>query len=192
MNRPELIAEQRAGCLRRLDETVGRIQNLLAEDLRGYPEREAKRRFLADPVRADTISDGALAELRKETAAAGTDLAAAVTAALAPDALWRQLSDAPASTRDLRQVKHIWAAVAAVDEGMEALADRFGLGGDDRDPPGYAPPARFIGGQHLPTLVETYLRELATLTRLDAEASEVAEHQQQRSLSDRWAKAAKE
>ena len=190
MSQTELIAEQRAACLHRLDETVGRIRNLLAEDVRGYPERESRRRFLADPVRADTISDGALAELRKGAIAAGTELAATVSSALASEELWRQPTEVAPSTRDLRQVAHIWAALAVVDVQVEAMAERFGLGGDDRDPPGYAPPARFIGGQHLPTLVESYLRELATLTRLAVEASEVAENQQQRSLSDRWAKAA--
>ena len=192
MSQADLIAEQRAACLRRLDETVGRIRALLAEDVRGYPERESRRRFLADPVRADTISDGTLAELRKDAIAAGAELAAAVSSALAPEELWRQPTEAPPSTRDLRQVGHIWAALAEVDARVEAMADRFGLGGDEREPPGYAPPARFIGGQHLPTLVESYLRELATLLRLAAEASEVAEHRQQRSLSDRWAKAAED
>lgn len=189
MSDANLLAEQREACLRRLDETAGRIRALLLEDLAGYPEREMRRRFVADPVRAETISDGGLVALRKAAVAAGAELVEALGAEFAVEALWRQAAGPLPSTRDLREVGHIWQVLAGLDERVETLAEAHGLGGDDREPAGYAPPARFIGGQHLPTLVEAYVRELATLSRLSEEATEVAERKQQQSLSSRWAKA---
>ncbi len=192
MSDANAAAEQRAACIRRLDETVERIRALLAEDLRGYPEREMRRRFTADPVRAETITDGALAQLRKEATALGGSLVEELGAVLAEDSLWRGgPADLP-GTRDLRQVSHIWASLAPVDEQVEALAGRCGLGGDDREPAGYAPPARFIGGQHLPTLVETYVRELGTLRRLEEQVAEEVAMEQKRSLNERWARAGEE
>ncbi len=189
MSEPNATAEQRAACIHRMEETVGRIRSLLVEDLRSYPEREMRRRFTADPVRAETITDGALVELRKAAAALGGTLSSDLEARLADGGLWQ---DGPAglpSTRDLRQVGHIWAALGEVDEKVEALARGAGLGGDDRDPAGYGPPARFIGGQHLPTLVETYVRELGNLRQLDVEVAEAVAKEQKRSLSERWARA---
>jgi len=189
MSDPNANSEERAACIRRLEETAGRIRELLTEDLRAYPEREMRRRFTADPVRAETIADGALADLRKQANALGGKLAQKADKKLAAIELWSEGPAGLSSTRDLRQVKHIWAALGDVDAKIETLAEGFGLGGDDRDPVGYGPPARFIGGQHLPTLVETYVRELETLHRLDVDFARVVADEQKRSLSERWAKA---
>jgi hypothetical protein len=130
--------------------------------------------------------------LRKEASALGAAVAEGVGERLADSELWHGGPGGLPSTRDLRQVAHIWSALGNIDEQVEELAKGVGLGGDDREPAGYGPPARFIGGQHLPTLVETYMRELGTLHQLDAEAAQAAAVAQERSLTERWARAGEE
>lgn len=191
MSDPNLLAEQIEACKRRLQDTVARMRGLLVEDIKGYPERELRRRFLLDAVRAESISDGELAALRREAGDLGASLAAEVAQALAPEARWLDDPvDLPRTTRDLRAVPAIWKLLDPVDDQLEAFAARYGLGGDDRDPAGYRPPARFIAGQHLPTLVETWARELETLRELQGSLQTQVAEKKQQSLSERWARAA--
>jgi hypothetical protein len=84
----------------------------------------------------------------------------------------------------------VWDVVCGVDTVVETLAQSAGLGGDDRDPPGYQPPMRFIDGAYLPSLVENYGRvivELRGLLEARAEADAVL---QAEALAARWDAAA--
>jgi hypothetical protein len=84
--------------------------------------------------------------------------------------------------------------VAAADAEVETLAAGALLPPDDRDPPGYAPPARFIEvdgrRKYLPQLVEQALREASELRRLRAEIAAHATTARSEALSDRWERAA--
>ena len=92
--------------------------------------------------------------------------------------------------KDLRALTAVWDVVCGVDTVVETLAQSVGLGGDDRDPPGYQPPMRFIDGAYLPSLVENHGRvivELRGLLEARAEADAVL---QAEALAARWDAAA--
>ena len=92
----------------------------------------------------------------------------------------------PDGRKNLRDVVSVWQAVSAVDHQVEALAGTFHLGADDRTPPGYQPPARFIGRDHLPTLVEHYFRHIVELRRLGQHAAALTAEGHKQARAARW------
>jgi hypothetical protein len=183
------LLEALAACKKRLRATAERITKVLVEDVAEYPDRELRRRFLSDDERAASISDAALKKLRKKTGVAGRELSAGLADKLGQDGTWQVVDGAPSETRDLRQVASVWATLSDVDATVDALASEHGLGGDDRQPPGYAPPARFIEGNHLPTLVEALARDMSELGALEKQANQTAVTARKNSLGHRWEKA---
>ncbi|MCO4761154.1 MAG: hypothetical protein KC502_06590 [Myxococcales bacterium] len=168
------------------------IAVLLSEDLAGYPDRELQRRFMAEAEIAESISDPALAALRKAAKALGTRSAEAISTRLAADEPWLALprsdTEIPDS-KDLRAVPAVWALVCEFDAEVTGLAATVGLEADDRTPPGYAPPRRFIGRRYLPSLVENYLRACTDLRELLVASEEAQVQSRKQSLAERWAAA---
>ncbi len=183
--------EQIQACEQRIVRTGGDIAELLGLDLSDYPERELQRRFMADPTGADRIADADLKRLRIEVRELGGELKSAVADALADPRLWLSPADGEDELphgKDLLEVTAVRAALGFIDERVEGLARRYRLA-DDRDPAGYAPPRRFVQRKYLPTLVETYLRDLATLRNLREADAAQREAENRKSLSARWAAA---
>lgn len=181
------------GSKRRLLEAAEDIRELLAVDVQTYPDRELERRFLSQPEAAAALEDATVGALRKGAKQLGETLTLAVRAALADEDLWLGLTSAeglPAESKDLREVGPIWSTVRGIVDGQfEALAQGHGLGEDDREPKGYAPPRRFIDRRYLPALVEAVLREVVALRGLEAEQGAAVDEARKRSLAERWAAA---
>ncbi len=177
---PGAIAEQLQQTERRLRETTLAITQLLAADLAGYPERELRRRFV-DSDAADQLSDADLQQLREAARGLGKQFAQRVERELAWPGPWTlsvadSAGDPGEARRTLRDLPLIWAVVAAVDPKVEELASQYHLPADERQPPGYAPPARFIDRAHLPALTDQLFRQLRELEqvrgKLDAESAQ--------------------
>ncbi|HAN31899.1 MAG TPA: hypothetical protein DCQ06_09910 [Myxococcales bacterium] len=192
----EMFDEQMKAVRHRIEETAAEIRELLVDDLRTYPDRELKRRFLAQPERAEGITDKELQQLRSSAAALGDRLAAQVQAALADEKVWFELAgddaEEVAEGKDLRQIGPVWARLAVVDAELTELASRVDLGQDDRKPSGYAPPRRFIGRRYLPTLVEAYTRAASELQMLLQSSAQERAAEIKRSLSARWSAASQD
>lgn len=194
------LDERYADATRRLLHAGSEICELIATDVVLYPDRELERRFLDRPEIASRMQDATLLELRLRARALGASLAATMRERLGQQELWLGLADRddiPEDGKDLQLMPPIWSAVASdgdalgpIDAAFEALASDYGLGGDEREPPGYHPPRRFIDRRYLPGLVESALRQIAALRRLRHElhARDVIHNQQ--TLSARWAAAA--
>lgn len=168
------------------------ITTVITQDVVSYPDRELQRRFLGLPERADKITDKDLKRLRNEAAELGHTLAESLTAALSSDEIWLKPAhgEEPISGgKDLQAVASVWSVLDTINTRFEKLAERYNMPSEG-EAPGYVPPRRFIQRLYLPTLVETYLRELENLRNLQqvAAAEEKAHHKQ--SLSARWAAAA--
>lgn len=176
----------------RLRETTHAITDLLAEDLSGYPERELQRRFVASET-ADGLSDAQVTELRQHARDLGKTFAAELRSKLSEPGAWEALANPdvplPEDRRTLRGVEEVWQQVARIDPQVEALADRFGLPADERTPPGYTPPARFIKHLHLPTLTEKYFKDIVELRRLSDERRLTDTERRKQSRAQRWEKA---
>lgn len=178
---------------RKLRETADTIVRLLSEDLASYPERELQRRFVHSDA-SDRLTDAQLVELRKDAKRTGQAFVGELQLVLAHDEPWLALANSveplPEQRKNLREVAAVWQAVSAIDPQIEALAATWHLGADDRTPPGYQPPARFIGRDHLPTLVEHYFRHVVELRRLGQHAAHRTAEAQKQARAARWDAAA--
>lgn len=188
---PGAMAEQLQQAERRLRDTTQAITQLLSADLIGYPERELRRRFV-DSEGADQLSDAELQQLRDAARALGKQMAQRVERELAWPGPWtlsvsESAGDPGEARRTLRDLPLVWAAVAAVDAQVEQLAQQYRLPADERQPAGYAPPARFIDRAHLPALTDQLFRHMRELElvrgKVDAEAAEA----RRRRRAERWA-----
>lgn len=188
MSDPTADQQAVAACEHRIVAAAADIAELLAFDVSDYPERELQRRFMVDPSRADALADADLKRLRIEAQELGAELRTAVTETLKDAELWLRLADGDDEVpqgKELRDVEPIWSALGFVDRRLEALAHRYNLA-DERDPPGYVPPRRFVQRKYLPTLVEAYLRDVHTLRNLRSAAASKREEITRQSLSARW------
>ena len=184
--------EQAQACEQRILTVARDITAVIALDVAEYPDRELKRRFMADPSRAEAITDADLKRLRAEARELGGQLATTIPKLLAPPTPWLALADSDSDVptgKDLALIGPVWALLGTIDQGFEKLAGRYYLP-DDRDPAGYVPPRRFVQRLYLPTLVETCLRELGSLRNLRRAAAAEQEAAHKQSLSARWADAA--
>ncbi len=177
---------------RRLRETADSIVRLVSGDLLSYPQRELQRRFVQWEG-ADAISDLQLAEIQQQAKTLALSFVSQLQEALQHDAPWRALlrsdESLPEERKSLRAIAAVWSEVTAIDGELEALARHVGLPGDDRDPAGYQPPARFVGHQHLPTLCEHYFRHIVELRSLEARQNQSTEQRHRNQRAERWTKA---
>ncbi len=190
-------AEAIAASEARLAAVAGEIRALLRRDLAGYVDRELRRRFVGRPEVSAGLSEAETRALRGRAAEASAVFLEGFDEALSSQVPWRAplLADGGPQAafepgKDLRALTEVWDVVCGVDTVVETLAQSAGLGGDDRDPPGYQPPMRFIDGAYLPSLVENHGRvivELRGLLEARAEADAVL---QAEALAARWDAAA--
>lgn len=181
-------------CEQRIMTAARDITQVLAVDIAEYPDRELQRRFMASPQSAEAITEKDLKLLRNEAEEMSLQLAVELQQALAEEAVWLELADGDdeiVSGKELSLIGPVWAAVGLVDTRFEKLAGRYKLN-DDRDPPGYSAPRRFVEHLYLPTLVETCLRDLSNLRNLREAANAQAQADKRVTLSARWAAAAPE
>lgn len=184
------MAEELQQAERRLRDTAQAITQLLIDDLATYPERELRRRFV-DSDAADQISDGELQQLRQAAQQLGKQLGQRVERELAWPGPWtlsvsESAGDPGEARRSLRDLPLIWAPVAAVDAQLEQLAGQFRLPPDDRQPPGYAPPARFIGRAHLPALTDQLFKHMRELEQVRGKVDAESAEQRRRRRAERW------
>jgi hypothetical protein len=185
------MAEQLQQAERRLRETTQAITQLLTADLFGYAERELRRRFV-DSESADLLSDSDLLQLRDAARSVGKQMAQRVERELAWPGLWTlsvadSAGDPGEARRTLRDLPLVWAAVAAVDPLVEQLAAQYHLPADDRQPAGYAPPARFIDRAHLPALTDQLFRQMRELEQVRGKVDAESAESRRRRRAERWA-----
>lgn len=176
---------------RRLRETAEAITKLLCEDISQYPERELRRRFV-DSDAADQLSDADLAELRQAARQLGKQMAQRLERELAWPGPWtlsvaESAADAENARHSLRDLPLVWGPVATVDALVEQIASQFRLIADDRQPAGYAPPARFIGRAHLPALTDQLFKQLREAEHLRGQVDTESADLRRRRRGERWA-----
>lgn len=188
---PSKSSELLAQAERRLRETAEAITRLLCEDMAQYPERELRRRFV-DSDAADQLSDADLAELRQAARQLGKQMAQRLEKELAWPGPWTLSVAESAAEPDnprptLRDLPLVWGPVASVDALLEQTASQFRLAADDRQPSGYAPPARFIGRAHLPALTDQLFKQLREAEHLRGQVDSESADLRRRRRGERWA-----
>lgn len=165
-------------------ETCNRIARLLAQDAGYFFRQTVRGQFAEHPEVADGLSDEALTTLKSTTYEAAKAASERVAEALSPKAVW--LDAEPAA--DLKRPVSVIPEVSKLIEEIEAQL--AGFLAEQRLTPAaqisWRLPARFIDGDHLPTLTETYWKQMIRRAELVAEARAKAERQSNADRLRRW------
>ncbi|MBI4574788.1 MAG: hypothetical protein HY722_00835 [Planctomycetes bacterium] len=160
----------------RLEADVRAIVDILATDLPQYVERSVRSRFVSAGAAADALSRQKLARLKAATREAARSTAEKVQEALRPLEAWL-LSLPEKRAGGLEALPGVWRVLRTVDETVRAILGQAGI--PEGEPLEYRPPAQFIGGVHLKSLVERFWRDVGGY--LDQSAA----HAARRSEADR-------
>ena len=147
---PEKIREE-------LQWITEQIRAVLADDLLEFPVRTAKKRYLALPEFAATLTAEKLGDLKETLRKAGQKSTDEILATLKDERIW--IDDvtppgnkAPKSLRDNRAVTETLAKIA---ETTRVVLEDFGFPEAILEIH-YDTPTWFINGQYLPGLIEKY------------------------------------
>ena len=180
---PEKIREE----LRWITE---QICDVLDHDLQEFPVRTAKKRYLAVPEFAATLTAEQLGELKEALRKAAQKNTREILTRLKDENIWiddltPSGNKAPKSLRDNRAVTEALSEIAETTKSVlkefdfpEALLEIH-----------YDTPTWFINGQYLPGLIEKYWKCLWTL-RQQARENKRAQHDHDlQMLAERWEEA---
>lgn len=160
---------------------------IFREDLPVFIEKEVKKRFLDAVDFSAGLPKTRVAELRARTAAVAAQQVATVEAALSGLEPWLSAKEVVSPRQAITDNPAVWGPIRTVEDSTTALLEEFGF---PKGPDGYGvhyePPARFIGGKFLKTLVEHYWRSLEELEKLHLRAAQKDNARMRAELLRKW------
>jgi hypothetical protein len=156
-----------------------RIARLLAVDVEVFVPTLVRERFGEHPTLARTLDDAGLIGLKTRALALAESLAGAVEVRLAEPSVWLDArpTEGPAST-PLTEHPPVAATVAHVEAALDAFLQAEALASPG--PVVWRLPMRFIDGENLGTLTQSFWKAVARLSKARSEedarkAAETAE-----------------
>lgn len=159
------------------------------EDFVQFFHREARRRFLASPEFARSLSDEGLRTLKAAVDAEAKAATERLVEQLRSDELWLSGADVPdPSSRRFEDNPRLWEAVSAICREVEALLEKHAF---PRDADGgygvlYHEPKRFLAGLYMPSIAEKYWKRIAELREVQAMQKELLAEREKSELLARW------
>ena len=143
------------------------IAHLLSADVAEFVACLVGTRFVANAELADSLNDAAVSRLKRQAREAGAKMAETLADRLRPESVW--LDAVPPATLSVPISDHpvVADAISQVEASITAFLEAHHLpSAVDEAPTRYRLPARFIGGQNLPSLTRNYWKALTRLAEL--------------------------
>lgn len=184
--REEVLADEARICAS-LTRLAVEVRRALAEDLAQFPLEEARRRFLADPAVAGSISDTVIGRMKSELEAGASAARDRAIEGLSDDALWLSGTTCPPGAgRSFEEHPQLWAATRPIERLVGDVLGRHGLVVQQDDPVRYRMPMRFIGRRYLPGLAEKYWALIEDLRQVRRRLVELERDLERDALARRW------
>jgi len=170
-----------------LVEIVTEIRNVLSVDLRAFPIRAAKKRYLALPEFAATMTAEKLGELKSALGSAAEERTTLIIGALEDEMIWVENVTPPGNKppKTLRDNRSVTEALNGIAEVTHDILKDFGFPAALLDIH-YDPPTWFIDGKYLPGLIEKYWKTLAVLRQQSREHKRAQHEHDVQVLAGRW------
>ena len=170
-----------------LNQIIAEIRAVLAIDLREFPIRAAKKRYLALPEFAATITSDSLSKLKSELKEAAETKASEIIQTLSEFDIWVEGISPPGNkaAKTLRDNRKVSEALRGIAETTREVLESYGFPEALLDIH-YDPPTWFIDGKYLPGLIEKYWKALASLRNLAREHKRAQHEQEVQVLAERW------
>ncbi|MBM4394425.1 MAG: hypothetical protein FJ087_01890 [Deltaproteobacteria bacterium] len=163
------------------------VKPVLAEDLVQYPGREVRKRFVADPEFAASLSDEKVAALKADLAARSAEVRDGIIAAMDDPDLWVEAEGPTGAGKSLGENGRLWAPTRRAADLVAEVMGRHGFPKGEGAPE-YRMPTWFIGGRYLPGLAEKYWALVAEVRELRERAAELERTRVRETLGKRWDK----
>ena len=171
----------------RLQQTLHDIRKVLAADLKAFPGREAKKRFLEGGAFSSALDATVLSAFKIEIDGVGSGLVKSVIEDLGNDSVWLEVSgDLPdTDKRSLEWNPVVFQSLQRVADATSEVLRKHGFPSDSCLVD-YKTPTWFIDGLYLPGLIENYWKGMAELRAAQNQAEEVTRVEAVQHLADRW------
>jgi hypothetical protein len=171
----------------RLQQNLNDIRKVLEQDLRAFPEREAKRRFLENGTFSEEMDDSTLSAFKEDVSALSGGVAASAIEALSEDSPWLDMrGDLPETDqRSLEWNPVVFQHLQSVAGGVQQVLEKHGFPAELSSVE-YKTPTWFIDGLYLPGLIENYWKGLTELRAAQVQVDEVQRVESVQNLADRW------
>ncbi|MFN3197042.1 MAG: hypothetical protein ACE366_01320 [Bradymonadia bacterium] len=161
-----------------------RISRLLAQDAGYFFRQTVRTEFGEHPEVADGLSDDALAALKGEAYDAAKAASEHVASTLDDTALWLTGEPGDNLKAPVKDISGVAEVMSEIEKRITAFLSSHSL--SPAEPVSWRLPARFIDGEHLPTLTETYWKHMIRRAELVAVARAKAEAQSAADRLRRW------
>ena len=173
-----------------LNKVIEKIRAVLAEDLPLYPVRTGKKRYIAGPEFAASLTAEQLSNLKKELRDDGEKVAHEILEALKNEDIWLKnltpSGDGPAKI--LRDNSAVSRELSKIADFTKSVLESYGYPSDQLKLH-YDTPTWFIKGEYLPGLIEKYWKNIRNYMRSEREHKRAQVEQDVQLLAERWEEA---
>lgn len=166
---------------------AGEMRPILSDDLVQFPSREVRRRFVADPVFAESFDDERIATLKAGIVRRAGEIRDRIMASMEPGEPWLAGVGFPEAGKSLAENTVLWEPTREIGRLVEELLVeyRFPDAGATVE---YKMPTWFIAGKFLPGLAEKYWALIEELREVRERIAELEQSRVRESLARRWDK----
>lgn len=162
------------------------IMPVLAEDIGKFPEREVRKRFVANPEFAKVLDDATVASIKGVIARQVPEIRDRVIRAMEEEERWLCGIDYHGPGKSLAENERLWEPTREVVEFVCKVLRDFGFPNPDEYPTEYKMPTWFIGGKYLPGLAEKYWACIAEVREARERIRELELAMLREDLGRRW------
>lgn len=159
---------------------------ILADDLLKYPAREVRRRFVAEPLFAESMDDATVQRLKAELDERSVPVRDGIMEHLNADDRWLAGLEYEGQGKSFAENEKLWTPTAAAAELVREILTAYDFPRTEPPPAEYRMPTWFINGKYLPGMAEKYWGIIGEIREIRTRIREVEDGAQRETLGKRW------
>jgi len=165
---------------------AGEVRPILSDDILKYPAREVRRRFVGDPLFAESMDDSLVQKLKKELEERSVPVRDGIMVQMGADDLWLAGLECEGRGKSFAENEKLWSPTTAAAELVREILTAYDFPLAEPPPDGYRMPTWFINGKYLPGMAEKYWGIIGEIREIRVRIREVEGGVQRESLGKRW------
>lgn len=155
----------------------------LAKDLEQFPEREIKRRFLANIDFGTSLSQDNIHQIKQRISKAMPEVMSQVIGCLNQESRWAAAKDFPGPGKSLAENRELWECMRPIEEMVLDILKRYGFPEQVLQ---YKMPTWFIGHTYMPAIAEKYWQLVHDIEEVRKQTDELNKRILRNQLTKKW------
>ncbi len=177
------LEDQEQWILIEIDKLRTKALECLEEDLGLFPERELKRRFLADMDFASSLTNQQIKSIKQKLGTALPGLLPRVIACLGDSDRWTAGRNFHGPGKSLAENETLWECIKPIEDFLVNLMDEYGF---PKEEVRYKMPTWFIKHTYMPSIAEKYWQLVHDLEDVRQRKDELQKRLMRDKLSKKW------